>query len=52
MNETKDKNFTVRLSAAEYEHLQKEAKRLHLSVGAYIRYKAIVEPIEKKEVKM
>ena len=47
----REKNFTVRLTNKEYEYLKEQAAKLSLTIGAYIRYKAIVEALEKREAK-
>ena len=53
MFEKKDKNFTVRLSAAEYDYLQLAAAEKSLKAGAFLRllleeYKQLTE--QRKEV--
>ena len=42
-------NFTIRLSKSEYDYLKTQAEKLFMSVGAYIRHKAIVLPLEESE---
>lgn len=44
-------NFTIRLSKSEYKYLKTQAEKLFMSIGAYIRYKTIVLPIEESEAK-
>lgn len=39
---TRDKNFTVRLTQEEYNYLKTEAAKLYMTIGGYIRLKAIV----------
>ena len=49
---TRDKNFTVRLTQEEYNYLKTEAAKLFMTIGGYIRLKAIVQPLEdEREVR-
>ena len=45
-------NFTIRLSKSEYDYLKTQAEKLFMSVGAYIRHKAIVLPLEESEAQI
>jgi hypothetical protein len=45
----KTETYHIRLTEKERKELEKRAKKLGLSVAAYIRMKALYEPEEKKE---
>ena len=49
--EKREINFTVRLTKTELEFLKQQAAKLCMTVGAYIRYKAIVATLEEREAK-
>lgn len=49
--EKRDVSFTIRLTKTEMEFLKQEAAKLCMTVGAYIRYKAIVETLAEREAK-
>ena len=45
----RNKNFTIRLTHKEYEYLKEQAAKLSMSIGAYIRLKAVILPLEQQK---
>ena len=44
----KDKVFSIRLSQKEYKYLAEEARKRDITIGAYIRLKAIGDALRNE----